>query len=125
MAQLKEKFRYCTTLYVYYTLGLMYGSVYDVRYSSQLLNAKELNGMHEFNGFTDTRISQVDGTKEWRMELFSDPNTYVTTNATDIMLGEHTFRRDGIDKFTVNLNTCDPDTEYNCKDGTCISIVNR
>lgn len=101
---------------------MIYGSVYDVMYSSQLINAK---GIHEFNGFTDTRISQVEGTNEWKMELLSDPNTYVMTSATGILLGEHTFRKDGSDSFTVNMNTCDPDSEYNCKDGTCILIEER
>jgi hypothetical protein len=94
-------------------------------YSSQLINNKEMHGMHEFNGFTDTRISQMEGTNEWKMELLSDPNTYMMTSATDIMLGEHTFRRAGINSFTVNLNTCNPDKEYNCKDGTCILIEER
>jgi hypothetical protein len=87
-----------------------------------------MHGMHEFNGFTDTKISRMEGTNKWKMELLSDPSMYVMTRANDIPLGKYTFRRDVINSsstLTVNLSTCDPDMEYNCKDGPCIFIVER
>ncbi len=106
----------------------------DTKYSSD--RAGMLKGEYVFNGYTDSKISRVtpstasaapSPTTQWRMELLSDPAFSATTTVADgFPLGTQTFTMEGKNiSFQVNLNACDDDHQFNCRDGTCVHIKER
>jgi hypothetical protein len=87
-----------------------------------------------FNGFTGTRIFFDTNSNSWKIVLIDNPNNYAemvssTQRQNQIVpLGTNHFNfstKLGRDQFSINMNVCNDEKEYNCQDGTCIPIYER
>ena len=81
-----------------------------------------------FHGYQNSKIIHDAENRNWKFEILSDPEIYALTNGSIPPLGTKEYLlSDNLGGGTVvlNLNSCDNDKEYNCKDGSCISIEKR
>ena len=87
-----------------------------------------LNGHYHFNGYTDTKMYFHNDIKVWRLELLSDQSIYATTKSLDYPFGTHIWDivlPDSQSTLTLNLNSCQSKSEFNCNDGICIDMNER
>jgi hypothetical protein len=103
--------------------------LFDEFYSSA---AEDITN-HVFNGFTGTRMIFDTNSTSWKIFLIDDQDIYAEMESVEkwqdegVPLGTHLFNPStklGGHKFNINMNVC-KDEEYNCRDGTCIQIVER
>ena len=89
-----------------------------------------LNGHYTLDGFTSTLITYDKLSEEWRMELQSKTTYFATTGRNDqeYPFGTKTWNISSplfSGTTNLNLNGCDDNTQFNCEDGSCISIDAR
>ena len=90
-----------------------------------------LNGHYTLDGFTSTLIMYNKVSEEWRMELLAKRTTYFATTGRNDHEYPFGTRKWNISSplfsgiMNLNLNGCNDNTQFNCEDGSCISIDNR
>ena len=118
------------SFYFDYISGLCYGSSFDVHYSF----TKEFSSnteIYTFRGFKSSIIYYDADASEWRLSLYSKPSVFATYNGTDLYpFGSNDWYvyndtckdiikyNKEVNIMNFNMNACDPETEFNCKDGT-------
>ena len=81
-----------------------------------------------YYGYQNSKISFDMNQMHWKIEMLSDDKKYAITNATLPPFGTKEYRLSdyfGGGTISINLNACDNRKEFNCKDGTCISMEKR
>ena len=90
-----------------------------------------LNGHYTLDGYTSTLIKFDEVSDKWRMELLAKRTSYFATTEvddSDYPIGNRMWnisspQFSGI--ANLNLNGCHDSTQFNCEDGSCISIDER
>ena len=90
-----------------------------------------MDGRHSFRGYTGTILRFDKATEQWRLELYSTPDVFATSNGTEYPFGQQKWTMVGdpcyeakVNVVTLNINACNT-TEFNCEDGYCIDISMR
>jgi hypothetical protein len=107
-------------------LGLPYGNTFDTNYILNIENV--IDDHYSLVGYTNTWLFYSKALKEWRLELRTGISTYATTNTSDYPIGLHKWNIHSLEfngMVELNINSCVDKTQYNCKDGGCISIKDR
>ena len=80
-----------------------------------------------FSGYTDGEIVRDDTSGAWKIQMLTNSETYATTNGTLPPFGSQRYFLDGSSSHEImlNINSCDDDTEFNCRDGSCVVIDKR
>ena len=80
-----------------------------------------------FSGYTDSKIVPGDTSGTWEIQMLSNSEMYAITNGTLPPFGSRTYFLDGNsnDQFVLNINSCNDNTDFNCKDGSCVAIEKR
>ena len=89
-------------------------------------------GHYAFDGYATTKIYFDQTNNLWRMELLSSKNIIATAHTSfgKYPYGTHMWHipptndEEGY-SFFLNLNGCDIYDEFNCYDGSCVSIDKR
>ena len=90
--------------------------------------------LYNFRGFSSSLLNYDSNNSEWKLTLYSNPNIYATCNESTIypfgtfnwyfygetckQIGKKNIMTNNVYKFPINFNACDPNTEFNCADGT-------
>ena len=84
------------------------------------------------SGFTNSKIGFSMKQQKWILEVLSNPEVYATFNASEFPMGDAVWdvfgdpclggREHAI--MSLHLSVC-TDDEFNCNDGSCISIAER
>ena len=117
-------------IYLYIQKGLCKGSSFDAHYglSNEYYNQTE---NYQFSGFKSSLINYDFDKLEWKLGIYDNPLVCATYNGTSLYpFGSNDWyvyndTCKDVDKFgkemnkmMLNLNACDPNSEYNCVDGT-------
>ena len=103
-------------------LGLPRDSPFDADYCTDIGDIARA----VFVGRTSSRLQYNDTSKLWRLEQVQDPEVYALSDEnSEPPLGTHWFHPSAGESFEVNINACDDEKEFNCRDGNCISIEDR
>ena len=90
-----------------------------------------MNGHYTLDGFTSTLIMYDNVSEEWRMELLAKSTTYFATtgrNDQEYPFGTKAWNISSqlfSGSLNLNLNGCDDNIQFNCEDGSCISMDDR
>ena len=91
-----------------------------------------INGHYTFDGFTISYIMYDSWSDVWRLELRTDPGGYFAKTEAgqekDYPFGTRIWNITSQyynGSVALNLNGCDDFHQYNCRDGSCIPIVER
>jgi hypothetical protein len=91
--------------------------------------SKLVNGHYAFDGYTNTRLEFNNISSLWHMTLLDDPLVNATIEASNYYpIGTNVWRvvsTEFTDDITLSMNSCDDSKDYNCYDGSCISIHTR
>ena len=111
---------------MFYSLGLPSGTKFDAHYGWTGQNSED-SEIYYFRGFKTSLLKYNQSGNEWRLTLYTDPSIYGIHNqsANHYPFGEknwyffntNTQRKVEI-KRILNLNPCNPVSEFNCADGT-------
>ena len=83
--------------------------------------------IYTFRGFKSSIIYYDADASEWRLSLYSKPSVFATYNGTDLypfgsndwyVYNDTCKDYKEVNVININMNACDPETEFNCKDGT-------
>ena len=98
---------------------------FDMQYVMTVSQMIENN--FTFTGYTDSKIVQDESAGTWKIQMLTNSETYAITNGTLPPFGSRTYFINGIpnDIIMLNINSCDDNFEFNCKDGSCVSIDKR
>ena len=80
------------------------------------------------NGYQNTKISFSNLTNTWSIKIQGDSTKFATTKSTLPPLGTHKYSLSqsvGGGHVLLNINACDEDKQFNCKDGSCIDGERR
>ena len=81
----------------------------------------------KFSGYSNSKISHNDTSGTWTIEMVTGSKEYAITNGTLPPYGSRTYFLDGSsnNQILLNMHSCDDNTEFNCKDGSCVAIDKR
>ena len=87
--------------------------------------------IYTFRGFKSSIIYYDADASEWRLSIYSKPSIFATYNGTNLYpFGSNDWYvyndtckdiikyNKEVNIMNMNMNACDPETEFNCKDGT-------
>ena len=117
---------------VFVLRGLCIGSAFDAHYgwTGDFSPDSEI---YYFRGVTQSLLEYDNENSEWRLSVYGNPSIYATTNEsvypfgtmnwyfygdTCQQIGAENVIEDGVYKLPINFNGCDPNKEFNCRDGT-------
>ena len=111
---------------MFYSLGLPSETKFDAHYgwTGQYSEDSE---MYYFRGFKTSLLKYNQSGNEWRLTLYTNPSIYGINNQSEnhypfgerewYFFNTNTQRKVEI-KRILNLNPCNPVSEFNCADGT-------
>ncbi len=112
-------------------LGLCQGSLFDTKYS---WTGSLRNGHFTFHGHRGSFLQYDSDIMAWKLSLHATNHTYAITRTEyeDYPFGNHNWHivNDACSDLEANngavlsLSGCS-DSEFNCRDGTCISMEMR
>ena len=79
-------------------------------------------------GFKDTLLFLDQQLQKWRMVRVTDEDVYALTGSADPPIGTHSFNKSekaGGGTFWANINACDDERDFACRDGGCVPIEKR
>ena len=94
--------------------------------------------LYNFRGFSSSLLNYDLNKSEWKLTLYSNPNIYATCNESNYPSSIYPFGKfnwyffgdtckhiepekvlaKNVYKLPINFNACDPNSEFNCEDGT-------
>ena len=113
-------------------IGLCFGSTFDAHYG-WTGDYSPNTEIYYFRGVTQSLLSYDTEKSEWRLSNYGNPSIYATTNESVYPFGTMNWYFHGdtcqrisaenmvaenVYKLPINFNGCDPNSEFNCRDGT-------
>ena len=101
---------------------MIFDSLYTVTISQ--MQMRDFN----FNGYSNSIIAFHRNAANWKLETPADTTKYAITNGTLPPFGTKEYLLSNNlcgGQISLNINACDDTHEYNCADGSCISIEKR
>ena len=86
------------------------------------------NNDFTFRGYTNSKIGYDDSKENWVIQIDSGSNMHAITNGSVPPFGtkEYLLSEElGGGHMLLNINACDDNNHFNCKDGSCIPIEKR
>ena len=89
--------------------------------------------IYDFRGFSNSLLTYDVDKSEWKLILYTNPNIYATCNEsfypfgtlnwyfygdTCQQIGSENVVAKNVYKLPINFNACNPNTDFNCADGT-------
>lgn len=106
---------------------MIFDEHYTMSTSELSTTAKGGSGYYGFDGYSNTKIFRKN--EIWKMELLTGNSSYAfTSDLPDYPFGTQEWNfvtPDYSGTAFINLNGCDDMVDFNCFDGSCVSINTR